>query len=49
MIIFEAGRVQDRTGPFRGFVTPMSNTHLPFSPGTQVLEPPRNFYPQQRL
>jgi len=27
----------------------MTGTHLPFSPGTQVLEPPRNFYPQQRL
>lgn len=35
----EAGRVQDRMGPFRGFVTPRSNTQLPFSPGTQVLEP----------
>ncbi|MBI6816635.1 hypothetical protein JTE78_17505 [Pseudomonas syringae pv. aptata] len=45
----EAGRVQDRMGPFRAFVTPRSNTQLPFSPGTQVLEPPRNFYPQQRL
>ncbi|KPB29173.1 hypothetical protein ALP63_101710 [Pseudomonas syringae pv. aceris] len=35
--------------PFRGFVTLMTGTQLPFSPGTQVLEPPRNFYPRQRL
>ncbi|KPW08031.1 hypothetical protein ALP58_101943 [Pseudomonas savastanoi] len=49
MIMVEAGRVQDRTGPFRGFVTLMTGTYLPFSPCTQVLEPPRNFYPNQRL